>query len=162
MTAGSLITLTVSSGPDDSKIQMPNLSGMTVDEAQQKMESMGWTGQLRQQSDRTSNKPEGTITKQSVSPGTEIEKDQAITVGVSEGNGGSRFPTTTRPGQYTGVTRRRPARFAVRAFFVVQALSRNPRTAPRTCSASLAAPQSSSSSSAAPERLTLRETRDSR
>ena len=101
MTAGSLITLTVSSGPDDTKIQMPNLSGMTVDEAQQKMESMGWTGQLKQQSDKTSNKPEGTVTKQSVSPGTEIEKDQAITVGVSEGNGGFPFPTgpTTTPGQ---------------------------------------------------------------
>jgi serine/threonine-protein kinase len=98
VTAGSLITLTVSSGPDDSKIQMPNLSGMTVDEAQQKMESMGWTGQLKQQSDKTSNKPEGTVTKQSVSAGTEIEKDQAITVGVSEGNGGFPFPTTSTPG----------------------------------------------------------------
>lgn len=88
---GSQITLTVSSGQPDNKIEMPQLVGMTVDDAQQKLESMGWTQQLREQSDRTSNKPEGTITKQSVSPGTQIDKDQNITVGVSE----PLFPTTS-------------------------------------------------------------------
>ena len=62
-----------------------------VDDAQQKLESMGWTQQLRQQSDRTSNKPEGTITKQSVPPGTQIDKDQNVTVGVSNG---PLFPTS--------------------------------------------------------------------
>ncbi|MEV6642713.1 Stk1 family PASTA domain-containing Ser/Thr kinase [Amycolatopsis sp. NPDC051371] len=89
---GSTITLTVSTGQPDNKIEMPSLIGMTVDDAQQKLESMGWTQQLRQQSDRTSNKPEGTITKQSVPPGTQIDKDQNVTVGVSEG---PLFPTSS-------------------------------------------------------------------
>jgi beta-lactam-binding protein with PASTA domain len=89
---GSTITLTVSTGQPDNKIEMPSLIGMTVDDAQQKLESMGWTQQLRQQSDRTSNKPEGTITKQSVPPGTQLDKDQNVTVGVSEG---PLFPTSS-------------------------------------------------------------------
>ncbi|MFJ9784529.1 Stk1 family PASTA domain-containing Ser/Thr kinase [Amycolatopsis sp. NPDC101161] len=96
---GETITLTVSTGPqqDNSKIEMPTLIGMTVDDAQAKLESMGWTQQLRQQSDRTSTKPEGTITKQSVPPGTQIDKDTNITVAVSNG---PLFPTgtTTTPG----------------------------------------------------------------
>lgn len=89
---GSQITLTVSTGQPDNKIEMPQLVGMTVDDAQAKLQSMGWTGQLRQQSDRTSNKPEGTVTKQSVQPGQQIDKDQNVTVSVSEG---PLFPTST-------------------------------------------------------------------
>ncbi|VVJ23537.1 Serine/threonine-protein kinase PknB (EC [Amycolatopsis camponoti] len=89
---GSQITLTVSSGQPDNKIEMPSLIGMTVDDAQAKLESMGWTQTLKQQSDRTSTKPEGTITKQSPSPGTQIDKDQNVTVGVSNG---PLFPTST-------------------------------------------------------------------
>jgi beta-lactam-binding protein with PASTA domain/predicted Ser/Thr protein kinase len=88
---GSQITLTVSSGQPDNKIEMPSLIGMTVDDAQAKLESMGWTQTLKQQSDRTSNKPEGTITKQNPSPGTQIDKDQNVTVGVSNG---PLFPTS--------------------------------------------------------------------
>jgi serine/threonine-protein kinase len=88
---GSQITLTVSSGQPDNKIEMPQLVGMTPEDANAKLQSMGWNGQLREQSDRTSNKPEGTITKQSVPPGTQIDKDQNITVGVSE----PLFPTST-------------------------------------------------------------------
>ncbi|MGW5715661.1 Stk1 family PASTA domain-containing Ser/Thr kinase [Amycolatopsis sp. NPDC003865] len=89
---GSTITLTVSTGQPDNKIEMPQLVGMSVDDAQAKLQSMGWTGQLREQSDRTSNKPEGTVTKQSVPPGQQIDKDQNITVSVSNG---SLFPTTS-------------------------------------------------------------------
>jgi beta-lactam-binding protein with PASTA domain len=93
---GSQITLTVSTGqPEDTKIEMPSLVGMTVDEAQQKLQSMGWTETLKEQSDRTSNKPEGQITRQSVSPGTQIDKDQKITVSVSEG---PLFPTSPSSG----------------------------------------------------------------
>jgi beta-lactam-binding protein with PASTA domain/predicted Ser/Thr protein kinase len=98
VTAGSTITLTVSTGPSN-KIEMPNLVGMTVDEAQQKLQSMGWSGNFRQQSDKTSKEPEGTVTKQSVTAGTQLDKDQGVTVSVSEGNGGGfPFPTTSTPG----------------------------------------------------------------
>lgn len=117
---GTTITLTVSTGPEQTdKIEMPNLSGMTTDEAQSKLQSMGWTGNLRQQSDKTSKEPEGTITKQNVTPGTQIDKDQAITVGVSEGNGGfrSRRPHRERPAA-DGSTRKARTVHTVRAFFV--------------------------------------------
>lgn len=92
---GSTITLTVSTGQPDNTIEMPQLVGMTADDAKAKLQSMGWTGQLREQSDRTSNKPEGTVTKQSESPGTQIDKDQNITISVSEG---PLFPTSTGSG----------------------------------------------------------------
>ncbi|WP_329053435.1 Stk1 family PASTA domain-containing Ser/Thr kinase [Amycolatopsis sp. NBC_01488] len=89
---GSTITLTVSTGPDQNQIQMPSLQGMTVDEAQSKLQSMGWTGNLNEKSDRTSRQPQGTITRQSPTAGTQISKTQDVTVFVSEG---SLFPTTT-------------------------------------------------------------------
>lgn len=95
LAVGETVTLTVSTGPQDTKIQMPNLVGMTVDEAQSKLESMGWKGNLNQQSDKLSREPEGTVTKQSVSPGTEIDNDQKITVGVSDGLFTSGTPTNT-------------------------------------------------------------------
>jgi serine/threonine-protein kinase len=97
--AGTTITLTVSTGPEQTdKIEMPNLVGMTADEAQSKLQSMGYTGNLRQQSDKTSKDPEGTVTKQNVTPGTQIDKDDSVTISVSEGNGGFPFPTTTPTG----------------------------------------------------------------
>jgi serine/threonine-protein kinase len=90
---GELITLTVSTGPENqTQLQMPSLVGMTFDEANDKLSSMGWTGKLNQKSDKSSNAPEGTITGQNPSPGTQISKDQNITVNVSEGNG---FPSIT-------------------------------------------------------------------
>jgi serine/threonine protein kinase/beta-lactam-binding protein with PASTA domain len=89
--AGTTITLTVSTGPEQTdKIEMPNLVGMTTDEAQSKLQSMGWTNTLKEQSDRTSRQPEGTITQQSVKAGNQIDKDASVTVAVSEG---SLFPT---------------------------------------------------------------------
>ncbi|WP_410562749.1 Stk1 family PASTA domain-containing Ser/Thr kinase [Amycolatopsis sp. cmx-4-61] len=102
LAVGETITLTVSTGPatpTSTQIEMPQLVGMPVDEAQQKLQSMGWTQTLNQQSDRGSRQPEGTVTKQSVKAGTEINKDQPITVAVSEGNGGISLPTgTSTPG----------------------------------------------------------------
>ncbi|MCR6486192.1 Stk1 family PASTA domain-containing Ser/Thr kinase [Amycolatopsis sp. OK19-0408] len=92
--AGSVITLTVSTGPDQSQtqIQMPSLLRMTVDEAESKLRSMGWTGSIKQQSDKLSREPEGTITRQNPSAGSQIDKDQDVTVSVSEGG---LFPTTS-------------------------------------------------------------------
>jgi serine/threonine-protein kinase len=91
LAVGQTVTLTVSTGPEQSnQIEMPSLIGMTVEDAQAKLESMGWTSTLKEQSDRTSKLPEGTITKQSVPPGSQLSKDQNVTVGVSEGG---LFPT---------------------------------------------------------------------
>jgi len=96
---GSQIVLTVSTGPDStSQIQMPTLAGMTFDQAQEKLQSMGWTGKLNQKSDKLSGQPEGTITGQNPQAGSMINRDQNVTVNVSEGNGLPSFPTSpTRP-----------------------------------------------------------------
>ncbi len=97
LAVGEVITLTVSTGPTtptSTQIEMPQLVGMPVDEAQQKLQSMGWTLQLNQQSDRGSRQPEGTVTKQSVKAGSQISNNQPITVSVSEGNGGITIPTS--------------------------------------------------------------------
>ncbi|MEV7093004.1 Stk1 family PASTA domain-containing Ser/Thr kinase [Amycolatopsis sp. NPDC051045] len=101
LAVGELITLTVSTGPEtQTQIQMPTLVGMSVEEANDKLSSMGWTGRLNQKSDKSSNAPEGTITGQNPSPGTQVSKDQNITVNVSEGNGFPSIsftpPTTSR------------------------------------------------------------------
>jgi serine/threonine-protein kinase len=102
LAVGETITLTVSTGPENqNQIQMPILVGMTFDDAQAKLQSMGWTGTLKPQSDRNSKQPEGTVTAQSVPPGTPITKDQAITVKVSEGNGGG-ITIPTGPPSTTG------------------------------------------------------------
>jgi beta-lactam-binding protein with PASTA domain/predicted Ser/Thr protein kinase len=93
---GTTITLTVSTGPEQTdKIEMPSLVGMTVEDAQAKLESMGWTSTLNEQSDRTSRQPQGTITKQSVQAGNQISKDQPVTVAVSEGSLIPTGPTTS-------------------------------------------------------------------
>ncbi|MBE8519138.1 Stk1 family PASTA domain-containing Ser/Thr kinase [Amycolatopsis sp. H6(2020)] len=92
---GETITLTVSTGPDSSsQIQMPSLVGMTADQAQDKLASMGWTGKFNQKSDKNSSAPEGTITGQNPQPGSQIDKNQNVTINVSEGNG---FPFPTTP-----------------------------------------------------------------
>ncbi len=98
LAVGATITLTVSTGPENTdQIQMPTLVGMTTDQAEEKLRSMGWTGKLNEKADRNSNAPEGTITGQSQQPGTQISKDANITVNVSEGSGipTFSFPTTT-------------------------------------------------------------------
>ncbi|RSM34764.1 Stk1 family PASTA domain-containing Ser/Thr kinase [Amycolatopsis balhimycina DSM 5908] len=95
LAVGEVITLTVSTGPDQTQpqqIQMPSLVGMTFEDAQAKLQSMGWTGTINQRADRTSGQPEGTITGQSPRAGTQIDKNQTVNVNVAE----SLFPTTTK------------------------------------------------------------------
>ncbi|WP_410667161.1 Stk1 family PASTA domain-containing Ser/Thr kinase [Amycolatopsis sp. cmx-4-68] len=92
---GTLITLTVSTGPQNTKIEMPNLVGMTFDEAQSKLQSMGWSGHLIRRADRGSREPEDTVTKQSPSPTSQLDKDQDVTVFVSESLIPTGGPTTS-------------------------------------------------------------------
>jgi serine/threonine-protein kinase len=92
---GSLITLTVSTGPQNTKIEMPSLVGMTFEEAKSKLQSMGWTGQLIKKADRTSQEDENTVTKQSPTAGNQIDRDQDVTVFVSENLFPTGGPTTS-------------------------------------------------------------------
>ena len=93
--AGSVITVTVSTGSD--QIQMPDLTGMTPDEAKSKLQSMGWTGSFNQTTDHSGKGDQGTIVKQNPQPGQKISKGQTVSISVSEGSGFP-FPTTSTTG----------------------------------------------------------------
>jgi eukaryotic-like serine/threonine-protein kinase len=82
---GSTITLTVSTGEDDSdKITIPDLTGMTPQEATQQLRGLGWTGDLNQQPGETTDPDEfGKIIEQQQSPNSKIDKDENIGVIVA-------------------------------------------------------------------------------
>ena len=92
---GSTITLTVSTGPD--KIEMPDLSGKTEDEALNILRNKGWSGSVSQQVDRNNNKfDDGQITKTNPPAGSQISKSQSITFFIAQN--GFPIPTTTPGG----------------------------------------------------------------
>ena len=96
---GSTVTLYVSDG-SQVQITMPDLTGLTQDQAQAKLQQAGWDGQLNYQADRvTDSDQEGLVTRTSPSAGVQIAKNQTITlfIGETSGNGGggnSTSPTT--------------------------------------------------------------------
>jgi serine/threonine-protein kinase len=93
---GSAITLKVSKGPTTSntpgadQIQMPNLVGLKVKDAQNLMRSKGWDGQINQQSVPTNDPTQdGEIEDQDPDAGLPVGKNGAINVKVSKfGPGG--------------------------------------------------------------------------
>ncbi|GAB3913641.1 Stk1 family PASTA domain-containing Ser/Thr kinase [Kibdelosporangium lantanae] len=94
---GSTITLKVSKGqqstsstPDPNQIQMQNLVGMKVRDAQNLMRSKGWDGQIIQQTVSTQNPSEiDEIVDQDPDAGQSIGKNQSINVKVAKlGTGG--------------------------------------------------------------------------
>jgi serine/threonine protein kinase/beta-lactam-binding protein with PASTA domain len=92
VTPGSTITLTVSSGEDESdKIEMPDLTGKTPGEARDALQALGWTGRLNEQPGETTDPDEfGKIIEQQQGPGTKIKKDDNVGVIVATrlGTGG--------------------------------------------------------------------------
>ena len=89
---GTLITLTVSTGSD--KIEMPDLSGKTQDEALNILRNKGWNGTVNQQTDRNNPKfDDNEITKTNPPAGSQISKTQAITFFIAE-NGFPSIPTS--------------------------------------------------------------------
>lgn len=79
------ITIYLNNGEDDNKVDLPNLVGMTLDEATKKAESLGLT--VRKDRTVDSNQPENTIISQNpvYSDGTKVSKNSEITVNVSSG-----------------------------------------------------------------------------
>ncbi len=89
--AGSTVTLEVSRG---NRIEMPDLTGQTPEQAQQTLQDLGWTGQLTvREVPVDDSSQEGVVVAQGVAPGTTIAEDQTITVDV----GAEDEPTTTFP-----------------------------------------------------------------
>ncbi|TVT23155.1 Stk1 family PASTA domain-containing Ser/Thr kinase [Amycolatopsis acidiphila] len=96
---GSTVTVYVSDGSLQ-QIAMPDLRGLTQDQAQARLQQAGWDGQLNYQADRVfDSDQEGLVTRTSPSAGVQITKNQTITIFVGETNGGgggnSTSPTAT-------------------------------------------------------------------
>jgi beta-lactam-binding protein with PASTA domain len=91
--AGSTVTLTVSRG---NQLQMPNLDGLTPNQALAALQKMGWNGTLHQVFTQV-NDPNraGLIVAQDVPPGTGFTRDQTLTVTVGRDNTATSTTTTT-------------------------------------------------------------------
>jgi eukaryotic-like serine/threonine-protein kinase len=84
---GTTITLTVSNGQqqDDNTFDMPDLSGMSPNEARQLLRGLGWTGQLDiETGGETGDQNElNKIIEQDRAPNSKVDKDQNIGVLVA-------------------------------------------------------------------------------
>ena len=90
--AGSAVTLTVSRG---NQLQMPDLHGLTPDQALNSLKKVGWAGTLKQILAPARDADQvGVILTQDVPPGSGFTADQTITVTVGRDNA-STSPTTT-------------------------------------------------------------------
>jgi serine/threonine protein kinase len=100
---GSTVTLYVSDGSLQ-QITMPDLTGLTQDQAQAKLQQAGWDGQLNYQADRINDPDqEGLVTRTSPSANTQITKSQAITVFIGETNGSGNSSSSTATSSSHGI-----------------------------------------------------------
>lgn len=82
--SGSSIDLTVSRGPRETTVEVPNLSNYTVSQAQAALERAGLSlGSVVQQ--HSSSVSDGHVISQGVSAGTSIRKGQSVSIVVSSG-----------------------------------------------------------------------------
>jgi serine/threonine-protein kinase len=93
------ITLIVSDGSQQ-KINVPNLKGETKSEAQQALANEGWTGNFNVNTVQTFDpNNDGLISDQNPGSGSQIAKDQSVSITVQQfvggGGGGGNPPTTT-------------------------------------------------------------------
>jgi len=95
---GSTVTIVVSSGPELTAV--PNVLGMTVEEAKNAIEGAGFT--FRQGGTANANpSDDGKVVAQNPSGGTRAEKGATVTVTVGKA---SVVPTTGAPSQSTTTT----------------------------------------------------------
>ncbi|MFJ8812885.1 Stk1 family PASTA domain-containing Ser/Thr kinase [Amycolatopsis thermoflava] len=94
----STVVLTVSNGSQQ-RISMPDLRGLTQNEALQKLQQMGWEGTVNYQSDKLSDEDmDGKVTGSVPTAGTQITKSETITLLIGESNsGGGGGNDTTSP-----------------------------------------------------------------
>ncbi|WP_116201966.1 Stk1 family PASTA domain-containing Ser/Thr kinase [Amycolatopsis circi] len=92
----SPVQLTVSSGPK--QIQMPDLTGMTQDQATQKLQSLGWSGTIQPQTTHSGSAPPNTVVKQSPQAGSQISPNQTIALTIQADDGSSGSTTSSSGG----------------------------------------------------------------
>ncbi|RBM24284.1 Stk1 family PASTA domain-containing Ser/Thr kinase [Prauserella sp. PE36] len=97
---GTTITLDVSNGSGQ-QIQMPDLSGMTEDQAIRELQRAGWSGDISTQTEPVDdNSDVGKVVNTNPSAGSTITKSQPITLIIGEDDEGSTetSETETEPG----------------------------------------------------------------
>lgn len=102
---GSTISLQVSNG-SKAKIELPNLAGKTEDEAKAALRDAGWSGELSVQTEEVPDpKDDGKVTATDPTAGSQISKDQALTLFVGKKDSNSSTPTSptsSKPGLLPG------------------------------------------------------------
>jgi serine/threonine-protein kinase len=90
---GGTVTLNVSKG---NQIAMPDIVGLTVQQAQTKLQSLGWTGLFDQSNVSTGNSDEvNKIVEQDPKVGQPLSKDQTVRIQVGKQGGGPPPPTSS-------------------------------------------------------------------
>jgi eukaryotic-like serine/threonine-protein kinase len=80
---GTKVNLTIGSGPNT--VGIPNVVGLTVDQARQNLKSQGFTGNLNQTS-VDSTKAKGTVIAIDPNQGSQVDPTATITLSVSDGD----------------------------------------------------------------------------
>ncbi len=90
--AGTTVTLSVSRG---NLLEMPDLSGLTQQQAQERLADLGWTGQLQARGVVTDDPSElGRVVDQDVPPRSSFQAEQTITVDIGSDEEGNTTPPT--------------------------------------------------------------------
>ncbi|MFC3450406.1 Stk1 family PASTA domain-containing Ser/Thr kinase [Amycolatopsis speibonae] len=86
LAVGSVVTVTVSDGSQET-VDMPNLKGMTEEQATRQLQQLGWSGQLNTQADKNGDRDlAGKVSKTNPQAGAKIAKNAAITLFIVEGD----------------------------------------------------------------------------
>ncbi|WP_027942322.1 Stk1 family PASTA domain-containing Ser/Thr kinase [Amycolatopsis taiwanensis] len=92
---GKTVTLSVSNGSQQT-INMPDLRGLTQNDALAQLAQLGWTGQVNYETTKVTNPAQiGLVQDTSPSANTPIAKNQTITLVLGAARNGSTSPTTT-------------------------------------------------------------------
>jgi eukaryotic-like serine/threonine-protein kinase len=88
---GTTVTLNVSKGPNQDQFQMPQIIGLTQQEAEAQLRGLGWTGNFDAEQGETDDPTQiGRIVDSNAGAGQQVDKDQdiGITIATQLGNGG--------------------------------------------------------------------------
>ncbi|MFI9449245.1 Stk1 family PASTA domain-containing Ser/Thr kinase [Amycolatopsis sp. NPDC052450] len=92
LAVGGVVKLSVSDGSQET-FEMPNLQGMTDDQAIRQLQQLGWTGKLDSQADKNGDRDlAGKVSKTNPQAGAKIAKNAPITLFIVEGD---ETPTTS-------------------------------------------------------------------
>ncbi len=92
LAVGGVVTVTVSDGSQET-FDMPNLKGMTEEQATRQLQQLGWSGQINTQADKNGDRDDaGKVSKTNPQAGAKVAKNAPITLFIVEGD---ETPTTS-------------------------------------------------------------------